>query len=232
MIIKTYNTAQETAQAVAREIFVAGTAQGALHIAISGGSTPRMLFEMMSQEPLRGQICWEHIHLYWVDERCVAPDDPQSNYHMTYEALLRYGLIPEAQIYRIRGEADPEAEAVRYTELVRSLLPSREGLPVFDVVLLGIGDDGHTSSIFPHQMSLLETSTPYAVAVSPTGQPRVCMTGGTILNARRIALHAVGAGKREVLSSIAHLSEGSEQYPTTYIARHAPEAELFTDQAL
>lgn len=234
MNIKPYHSPLEVAHALAEEVFVQGTAAGDLHVAISGGGTPRLLFEVMATEALAHRINWQRLHLYWVDERCVPPMDPQSNYGMTHAALLDKVPLPEEQIHRIHGESDPQSEARRYTHLVQEQLPKggQGGVPRFDVVLLGIGDDGHTSSIFPHQMDLLTEQTPYVVAHSPVGQPRICMTGGTILGAGRVIFHAVGAGKRALLEQIHRTTPESRAYPAAYFVRERPDIELYTDQPI
>lgn len=231
MIIKQYNSPTAVAEAIIDEVFVQAASSAPIHIALSGGSTPRALFELMASPEYRDKICWEHLHLYWVDERCVPPSDEQSNYRMTYEALLRHVPIPEGQVHRIYGEAEAEAEALRYTNLVREQVGGTQGrLPQFDIILLGIGDDGHTSSIFPHQMRLLEVRTPYVVATSPVGQKRICLTGPTILAARRVLFHAVGEGKATILREIATGHPHSLAYPSAYLVREREDIELFTDQ--
>lgn len=232
MQIKRYNNDEATALALAHDIFVLGTQTAPLHVAISGGSTPRRLFELMAQPPLRDEIRWEQLHLYWVDERCVPPTDVQSNYGMTAEALLKHVPLPVEQIHRIQGEVNPEDETTRYTALVRRTLPSKGKIPCLDVVILGIGDDGHTSSIFPHQMKLLETPTPYVVATHPSGQKRIAMTGPTILAARRVVMHAVGESKGQVLRQIVERSLEAQAYPAAYFVAHRPDLELYTDQDL
>lgn len=235
MDIKRYSDPTTTALALAEEVFVRGTAEGIrpVHIAVSGGSTPRLLFELLASPSLRGRVRWERIQLYWVDERCVPPTDADSNYGMTLEALLRHVPLPEGQIHRIRGEAEPVAEAERYTALVREQLPQDEasGLPAFDYVLLGIGDDGHTSSIFPHEMArLLPERTPYVVGTHPSGQRRIALAGQTILSARRVIFHAVGAGKRTILDQIARRSPEAAHYPAAYFFAEREGVELYTDQ--
>lgn len=232
MIIHHYTDALTTAKAIAEDIFVRGAQITPLHIAISGGSTPRMLFELIASPEWRERIQWKNIHLYWVDERCVPPTDAQSNYGMTAESLLRHVPLSETQIHRIQGENDPESEALRYTQFVNSHLPLTEGLPTFDVVILGIGDDGHTSSIFPHAMHLLEERTPYVVATHPLGQQRICLTGPTIGVARRVLYHSVGESKQAILQAIVNKSPESLTYPAAYFTHKRTDIELFTDQAL
>lgn len=218
--------------ALAREVFVCGSKQGDIHVAISGGSTPKLLFELMASSPLREEVNWSRVHLYWVDERCVPPTNEQSNYGMTKEAMLRFVPLPADQVHRIMGEAIPEEEAIRYTELVRGQLPSERKLPIFDAVILGIGDDGHTSSIFPHQMKLLETPTPYVVATHPSGQKRIAMTGPTIMAAKRVLFHAVGEGKQIILHQIISKAPEAQAYPSSYFFERREDVELYTDQSL
>lgn len=232
MNIVYYPTAQEVNRALVEEVFLLPSMQGDVHVALSGGSTPRALFELLASPVFAEEIDWERIHLYWVDERCVPPTDAQSNYGMTHNALLAHVPIPEANIHRIRGEASPQNEARRYTEELRECLPTKNGQPVFDFVLLGIGDDGHTSSIFPHQMDLLDAPEPYVVATSPSGQMRVALSGSGIVESERIIYHAMGEVKREVLRRITHdLPEGNA-YPATHIARRRKDISLYTDQSV
>ena len=113
-----------------------------------------------------------------------------------------------------------------------SELPFDGAFPVFDIVLLGLGEDGHTSSIFPHQMELLTKEEPYAVGISPKGQPRIAMTGPTILAAKRILFHTTGEKKAPILQHIVEKAPEAESYPATYIFRHREDVELYTDVAL
>lgn len=234
MIIRTYDNPTQTAIAIIEELIAPRLAQGTCTLAVSGGSTPRLLFELMASESYRNILRWENLRLYWVDERCVDPTDEQSNYGMTAKALM-LDTLPLAQehIYRIKGENDPQAEARAYTELVEQTLPCNEdGLPVFDLILLGIGDDGHTSSIFPHQMHWLMERTPYVVAQHPSGQNRICLTGQTILAAKELAFHAVGEGKREILRQIELHEPEARVYPSAYFNELRSDTLLYTDQKI
>ncbi len=234
MILKEYNTPQEVAEAIIQSVFIEGTAKGQLSLAVSGGSTPKLLFELLAKDENSKRVHWSNLQLYWVDERCVPPTDKESNYLMTYESLLKHVPLREEQIYRIKGEAKSvEDEAQRYTDLVCSNLSQEDGLPIFDVIILGLGDDGHTSSIFPTEMHLLEEKTPYMPATNPySGQRRIALTGQTILKAKRLLFHSVGEGKRTVLQEIISQAPKSESYPSAYFFRHRADIELFTDQNL
>lgn len=229
MIKHTFSSPETVAQAVAQAVFVEGTQNGIIHVAISGGSTPRLLFELMAVSPLREQIRWENIRLYWVDERCVPPTDEQSNYRMTRLALLDKVPLATEHVHRIHGEAIPTTEADRYTDFVMAELPVDNGLPVFDVVILGMGEDGHTSSIFPHRMDLLEEKTPFVATTNTSGQPRIAMTGATILAARRLIFHATGENKRPIIEAIEKRLPEAAKYPSAYFFEQRANTELFTD---
>ncbi len=232
MILKHYNNPIEVAEAIIQSVFVEGTAKGKLNLAVSGGSTPKLLFELLAKKENSKRVLWENLQLFWVDERCVPPTDKESNYLMTYESLLKHVPLKEEQIHRIKGEAEEVGEeAKRYTDLVCSLLVQENSLPIFDVIILGLGDDGHTSSIFPTEMHLLEEAIPYMPATNPySGQKRVALTGQTILKAKRLLFHSVGEGKKEVLQEIISQDLKSQNYPSAYFFRHRDDVELYTDQ--
>lgn len=200
---------------------------GIFHLALSGGSTPALMFDLWASE-YKETTPWERLRLYWVDERCVPPQSADSNYGMTYSYLLEHVPIPDGNVFRIHGENNPQEEAERYSELVRRQLPSKDGWPVFDLVLLGAGDDGHTSSIFPGQDYLLTSDALYAVSRHPvTGQQRIALTGQPILAARDIAFLVTGKSKARVVRDICQAEDAG---PAAYIARRAKRGELFGDE--
>jgi len=160
-------------------------------VALSGGSTPKLLFDLLAQEP--ESIDWSKVHLFWGDERCVPPNDDDSNFKMTKEHLLDHIQIPESNIHRILGENDAQEEANRYGDEVSAHCEMVDGLPSIDLMILGMGDDGHTASIFPHEMELLTSESVCAVATHPTsGQKRVTLTGSVINNAAVVAFLVTG----------------------------------------
>ena len=135
----------------------ASETRGLARIAISGGTTPKAMFALLADptQPFLKQVSWDKLDLYWVDERCVPPDHADSNYRMTKEALLSKVPLPAGHIHRMEGELDPEVAAARYESTIRNSF-KLEGAetPTFDLVLLGMGDDGHTASLFPHTEGL------------------------------------------------------------------------------
>jgi 6-phosphogluconolactonase len=187
-------------------------------IALSGGSTPEYIFRHISDNYAE-KTGWEKLLVFWGDERCVPSDDAESNYRMAHDSLLRNVPIPDANVFRIRGEADPAAEALQYSGLVNSMVPSVNGVPQFDVMLLGLGDDGHTASIFPDRPDLFSTPRLYDVAIEPgSGQKRITATGRLINNSSRIYYIVTGEKKAKIVSEIIEKQTGSEAYPASRIA--------------
>jgi 6-phosphogluconolactonase len=202
---------------------------GYVNIALSGGSSPLVLFRLWRSDYSK-LINWKRLRCFWVDERMVPADSEESNYGNAKRELLDHVPLAHDSVYRIDGEQDPEEESLRYSNVVTSLLPLSNGFPVFDLVLLGIGDDGHTSSIFPGQSHLLNNERAYAASVNPySGQSRIAMTGRTILSASRIAFYLKGAEKASVLEKV-NESKGSERYPAAYIIERATDAQVFFDK--
>ncbi len=191
---------------------------GPVFIALSGGSTPKLLFALLAEAPYQSAIDWKKVHLFWGDERCVAPDHDDSNYKMTREQLLSKIDLPEKNVHRVLGENDPEEEAKRYSLEITRILPQENTLPVFDLIMLGMGDDGHTLSIFPHEMELLASDKICAVATHPSsGQKRVTLTGKVANNALNIAFLVTGKNKAEKIQEILKKQKDWKKYPASYI---------------
>lgn len=188
------------------------------NIALSGGSTPKLLFDLLASE-FREALPWKELTYFWGDERCVPPDYEQSNYGMTRQRLLEPLAIPDKQVFRIMGEADPESEADRYGGLLREQLPLHHGIPQFDLILLGLGTDGHTASIFPHEMGLWDAPGFCDVATHPeSGQKRITLTGQVINQARRVVFLVTGSSKAERVEEILGRKEPYLSYPATRVA--------------
>ena len=200
-----------------------------LHIALSGGSTVPLMFGQLVMGTTRYD--WSDVHLYWVDERCVPPGDPESNYGNAWKALLDPLALNKEQIHRIRGEEDPPSEARRYGDLLLRQLPLENGVPVFDWILLGVGPDGHTASIFPRQIDSFSTGSPCITSSHPvTGQRRISLSGGVINMARRVTFLASGKEKAEVIREIFFKEGRYKEYPASYVNPFSGNLEWYLDQ--
>jgi 6-phosphogluconolactonase len=173
-------------------------ARGRFTLALSGGATPRALFALLGMGEWVVRVPWEQAHIFWADERCVPPDHPDSNYGAARASLLVRLPTPAEQIHRWHGEApDPAAEARRYAEVLRRHAePTAEGMPRLDFILLGMGPDGHTASLFPHTPALRVTDAPTAANPVPQlGTTRLTLTFPA-LNAARVVLFLVTGGEK------------------------------------
>lgn len=186
-------------------------------IALSGGSTPEYIFRYLA-ENYAERIDWEKLLVFWGDERCVSPESSNSNYRMAYESLLQNVPIPDANIFRIKGEDDPATEARQYSELVSENVAEFEDTPQFDLMLLGLGSDGHTASIFPDRTELFSSSRLFEVAVKPgSGEKRITATGRLINNSSKIFFIVTGKEKAKIVSEIVEKKIGSEHYPASRV---------------
>lgn len=217
-----FDNKELTAAAMAEEIYRKTQENPKdIYIALSGGSTPALLFSILAKDYGK-RINWKLVHIFWVDERSVPPEDDQSNYKMTSRTLLDFIKIPKGNIFRIHGEVDTYGEAKRYSEIIRQTVPQVNGIPVFDMILLGIGDDGHTASIFPDQMELLQSRNICEKAIHPqSGQKRVTLTGNVINKGKSVYFLVCGNSKRDIMKKIV---QKSPQYPASFIQN---DGELF-----
>lgn len=201
------------------------------NIALSGGSTPKNIFEYLAAHH-QNTIAWQKVNFFWGDERCVPASDSESNYKMAYQSLLSRLQIPDLNIFRIKGENDPQNEESEYSEIVKKQLPQIDNIPKFDLVMLGLGEDGHTASIFPNQKSLLEAEKIYATAVHPeTGQKRITLTGRVINNASTIVFIVTGNNKAKVVSEIINQKENYKYYPASSIKSQRGELYWLLDES-
>lgn len=200
-------------------------ARGRFLLALSGGSTPRALYQRLAR---RADIDWTAVHVVWGDERCVPPDDPASNYRMTREALLDHVPIPAAHLHRIRGEAAPDAEAARYDAELRALV----GDGALDLVLLGLGTDGHTASLFPDEPpSSDDRRWARVVSFADARGTRITLTDVPLTTARRVVFLVAGADKAPVQAAVLGQTGDATSLPAQRIARAAADVRWLVDRA-
>ncbi len=228
-------TARAGAQLFTDAAVKAASARGLARVAISGGTTPKTMFGLLANpaEPFLKQVPWDKLELYWVDERCVPPDNAESNYRMTNEAMLSKVPLVAERVHRMEGELAPEVAAARYESTIRNSF-KLEGAetPTFDLVLLGMGDDGHTASLFPHTEALNEMShivVPNHVPQKDTW--RITLTWPVINQGREVAFLIEGAGKTQVLHDVFLGPYQPEVHPSQLIRPASGQLTLLLDAA-
>jgi len=188
-----------TQEAARRIVAAAGAAKGIFSLVLSGGNTPKALYELLASPQFRTQIDWSKVEIYFGDERCVPPDNSESNYLMAQTALLSKVPIDASRIHRIRGEIDPAAAAMEYGQMLKSKFTGGGA----DLLLLGMGDDGHTASLFPGTAALNETHHRCVANFVPKMNTwRVTLTYPFLNKSAAVMILAVGAGKAQRLVEV------------------------------
>ncbi|WP_158973467.1 6-phosphogluconolactonase [Cellulophaga sp. L1A9] len=230
MQVRIYSTKQQVAEKFSAFFKDEAKKHDAFHVALSGGSTPKIVFDYLAAH-FGTEIDWSKVFFYWGDERCVQPTDDESNYKMTVEHLLSKIEIPAGNIFRILGENDPKTEAIRYSDVLAKNLPNEGGVPKFDLVILGMGDDGHTASVFPHEITLWDAKENCVVAIHPeSGQRRVSITGKIINNAETVAFLVTGASKADKVNEILRPKADTTVYPASLVKPSANKLIWFLDK--
>lgn len=217
----------------AAELWVAAAASaigasGRFAVALSGGATPQRLYRLLATHPYASGVDWSRVHAFWGDERGVPPDDPASNYRMAHEALLAAVPIPAENVHRIRGEDEPAAAAAAYERDLRETFATPDGPPRlspgsrFDLVLLGLGEDGHTASLFPGAAALREPAR-WVRAVHPAAVPtaRVTLTPAVINAAAEVVFLVSGGAKAATLRRVREGPYQLDALPAQIIAPRA-----------
>ncbi len=202
--------------------------QPAACVAISGGSSPKLLFQNLS----KADFSWNRVHFFWVDERCVPPDDGQSNFKLTQDALFRPANIPESNIHRIHGELPPAEGAAKYIQEIKRFFNLSDGqLPVFDLVHRGMGPDAHTASLFPGE-PLINNKTDIAanVWVEKFKMHRITLLPGVLMAAKETVLQVGGEDKAEAVRNVLTGAEDPMKYPCQIASRDG-NATWFLDSA-
>ena len=212
----------------ARNAFVA---RGRWMWVLAGGSTPADVYRLLAQAPRRDKIPWQHTWVFWGDERCVPPDAAASNYAMAYETLLRHVPIPEQHIIRMQGELEPAAAAEAYAAELRRIFALESGqLPVFDTIVLGMGTDGHTASLFPETELLNEREQLVTAGWVPQqAQDRISLTLPVINAARGIIFLVAGQDKAPLVKAI--VEDEDHTYPAAQVQPIVPPIWLLDAQA-
>jgi len=227
-----FKTPEELADKFAHQLmsWISDHANETFHLAISGGKTPELLFAILAQK-YGDLMLWQKVHFWWVDERMVSPDDPESNFGIANRLLLSQIIIPEENIHRIKGENNPQTEASSYSEQIQENLTQKNNWPLFDLILLGMGDDGHTASIFPDQIHLIDSDQLCEVSVHPqSGQKRITFTGGVINHSAKVCFIITGISKADRLAEIWNNQDKADQLPAAHIHPVSGSLEWYIDE--
>lgn len=202
---------------------------GAFYIALSGGSTPKAIYEKLSHPPYREQIDWKKWHLFWSDERSVPPDHPDSNFRMAMESGLSGLGIPKEQIHRMQAESAIQEHARDYEKVIKATLGGRG----FDCMMLGMGDDGHTASLFPYTEGL-KAKEQWVVAnwVPKLNTWRMTLTYEAINQSECIVVYVLGSKKREMLKRVLFTETHLEELPSQGVGTKEHKSLWITDQVL
>lgn len=212
--------ATRAAAHVIRELARARAERGVAHLALSGGTTPGRTLELLAADPQAG---WDGIEIWFADERCVAPDDDESNYRLARETLLDPARIPPERVHRMEGEFGPHEGARRYAQALAERLPAEDtspALPVLDVVVLGIGPDGHVASLFPGADTLDAGDSAVCLGVVDSPKPppeRITLSLAVLRAARGCLLLATGASKADAVNAM--LGDASRHVPASLLGR-------------
>lgn len=208
--------------------------QGRFSVALSGGDTPRPLYQSLASPDLAMKIPWKRIHLFWGDERAVPPDHPDSNYRTAYETLIAHVPIPPENVHRMPGEkSDLQAAACEYEEILRRFFGGPPGeWPVFDLIFLGIGSDGHTASLFPGSPALNEKERwVVAVPAEKVRSARLTLTLPVLNQARQIVFLAAGKEKAPVVRALLSRNRSRIDLPAGRVRPQNGREIFFLDQA-
>jgi 6-phosphogluconolactonase len=233
--VRILETAEEVARAAAdsfTDIAVASTsAEGRFSVALSGGSTPRRTYQLLASPEYRDRIDWSKVHIFFSDERCVPPTHADSNYRMVKEAMLSRLPVPDENVHRIIGEGDAHANASLYESELQTFFDGAPW-PRFNLVLLGMGDDGHTASLFPGTAALKENGA-WVVAnwVEKFQSYRITLTAPAINHAANIIFLVAGAGKAERLHEVLRGARDPSRLPAQLIQPVAGSLVWLVDKA-
>ncbi len=233
--ILVHDSSKELVHALAERFCIlaqeAIAARNSFSIALSGGSTPKDLYELLAQPEFSERIDWAHVLIFLGDERCVPPDHPDSNFGMIKKALLSKISIPDGNVFAPQGQdKDPEAAAKQYEEQIRRAFSAHTELPKFDLILLGLGPDGHTASLFPDTAALTQKERLFVANYVPQFQAhRLTLTLPVINNARHDFFLVSGDSKASIVKDI--FQSQTKKYPAQFVQPENGTLEWYTDRA-
>lgn len=229
--VSIFDDPEQLAIAAAERFVEAANSQSRFSVALAGGTTPKRVYELLAAEPFTKRIEWSRVHLFFGDERCVPPTDLESNYAMVHDALISRVPIPRQNVWRIAGELDPAEGARNYENELKEFFPLAEW-PRFNLVFLGMGEDGHTASLFPGSRVLEETSRWAAPARNEASQQdRITLTIPVFNHAAQVIFLVTGEKKAQRLSGVLRPNPASRPLPAQLIKPLDGKLEWLVDAA-
>lgn len=227
--IRTFTSPEATCLALAEDL-ACRAQKHALNIALSGGRTPQLLFQTMANQ--FDPTTWHSLSFFWGDERLVPYDDSESNYGHFANLLIKPGIISPNQVFPIpTQEKNVEQNLIALKRLLSTRLPLVDGFPIFDLVILGVGNDGHVASIFPDHLDSFKSGEMAEIAFHPqTGQERLTLTGSTLNHAKEIIFLCTGIDKKTILTQI--IQKQSSDLPATHLVATNRPVTWFIDQKI
>ena len=236
LIFKSPAALYEGAAAYVRQVAAeAVAARGQFLLVLSGGSTPQPLYRRLAEASTEAPIPWQQTHIFWGDERMVPPDHPESNFGQANSLLLSHVPVPKSQIYRIKGDTDPVTASEAYAETLQTAAAEDEAAwPRFDLVLLGLGSDGHTASLFPGSTYPIPAEQPTEAVLAKYGDRpagRVTLTPPIFNSARHLLFLVVGEQKAEALAAVLEGEDNPSDWPAQRIRPVDGTLTWFVDEA-
>ena len=225
-----FKTTPNLLEQLANDLLLISQSNEAVHISLSGGSTPNLLFNYLAASNYAKTVNWQHLHFWWGDERCVDKEDPESNFGQCKQRLFDHIDIPAENIHRIRGENPPAEEVIRYAEELKKMIPNKNNIPEFDWIILGMGEDGHTASIFPEQYAGEAEQLTFIATQPRTGQLRISKTAYLIEQSQRLTYLVIGENKAKMIQLInTKSSDIFRKYPAANIRSKNGNTEFYLD---
>lgn len=216
-----FDSSDAVAEAVAKQWLSLSKAKTTVNIALSGGSTPKHIFGYIAHSHYATDIEWSNLHFWWGDERCVPASDEQSNYGEAMRLLFSHVLVPAQNLHPIHGELMPEKACIEFKDEMEACLPmageSGAKLPSFDWLILGLGEDGHTASLFPYEVDYHSAQSAVVAHHPESKQARISLSAAAICQAQRVTFLALGKAKQKVISDILNKEQVSRDYPAANI---------------
>lgn len=227
--IKVFDEDRELLEFIAEQLLAYSLRSDPVHIALSGGATPKALFQFIAKSDIRDAVEWKNLHFWWGDERMVPDSDADSNYGEAKRLLFDLTDIPAENLHPINGALALESELARIDEESQAALDTLHGWPSFDWVMLGVGEDGHTASLFPGQVDY-NADTCWVPASHPeTGQARISLSAEAIGHAQRVSYLVIGAQKAEIVVKVFADDDSADEYPAANIYSFEGDTEWLLD---